>query len=81
MKTSTQGFRKQQFRGENSSLNKTVMSPFYKTTNSSFLKTDSNEIDPNITINDSKSLNTSNIDGMGLMMNPFDIKIKKKKRS
>lgn len=55
------------------------MLPFYKTTNNSFLKTDMNEADHSTTEN--RSLNTSNIDGIGLLVNPFDIKIKKKKRS
>jgi hypothetical protein len=42
---------------------------------------DSNEADCNLPTNESKSLNTSNIDGIGLIVNPFDIKIIKKKRS
>jgi hypothetical protein len=57
------------------------MTPFYNSTNNSFLKMDSNEADCNLPTNESKSLNTSNIDGIGLIVNPFDIKIIKKKRS
>lgn len=32
-------------------------------------------------ISESISLNTSSIDGLGLLANPFEMKIKKKKRS
>jgi len=38
-------------------------------------------MDQKLTLSDSKLLNISNIDGIGLMINPFDKKIKKKKRS
>jgi len=62
-------------------LNQTEVSPFFQASNFDLQKSDFNEATFNTTLSELKPNITANIDGLGLLVNPFEIKIKKKKRS